>query len=242
MQRCSITVEVLSIFSREYTSMKQASYFWSTVGRKQLMAIAGLGLCGFVLMHAIGNIILVFSADAYNKYSHALVTNPLLYAAEAGLVGIFLLHIITGVAVTLRNFKARPEGYAKNPSGDKKTSLITKTMWIQGVIILGFVILHLNTFKYGPEYETTVGGVVMRDLFRLVHEVFQSPLYVAWYVVAVLILCFHLSHGLYSALQTLGANHPMYTPKFIGASIIFGVVVSGMFIVQPLYIFFIYKG
>lgn len=222
--------------------MGRASYFCSTIGRKQIMAIAGLALCAFVLAHAGGNIIMLFSADAYNKYGHALVSNPLLYVAEGGLVLMFLAHIVSGIKVTIRNMGARPQGYAVQASGEKATSKTTKSMWVQGIAILVFVILHLITFKYGPNYTTQVDGVEMRDLFRLVYEVFQSPIYVTWYIAALLILCFHLSHGLYSSLQTLGLHHPKYMPKVKCISVMYGVFVSFAFISQPIYMMFFYKG
>lgn len=225
--------------------MNQASsqtYFFSTIGRKQVMAVAGLALCGFVLMHAAGNMLIFVSPNAYNKYGHALVSNPLIYIAEAGLVFMFLAHIVSGFAVTIRNFSARPKGYAKTSSGEKATTMMSRTMWLQGLIIFGFIVLHLITFKYGPHYSTEVDGVAMRDLFRLVYEVFQSPVYVMWYVTALLLLCFHLSHGLYSALQTLGLHHPRFMNRVKCVSVAYGLVVSAAFISQPIFMMFVYKG
>lgn len=222
--------------------MKRTPYLFSTIGRKQIMALSGIALCLFVLTHAAGNMFIFSGPEAYNKYSHMIITNPLLYVAEAGLVAIFLGHIVSGVILTLRNFGARQKGYAKLPSGDKAASAASRTMWIQGVVLLGFVVLHLITFKYGPHYTTQVNGESARDLFRLVFEVFQSGFYVAWYVVALLMLCFHLSHGLYSSLQTLGFHHPRFTPKLKCVSIIYGLVVAGAFISQPIYLHFFYIG
>jgi succinate dehydrogenase / fumarate reductase cytochrome b subunit len=222
--------------------MKCDSYFFSTVGRKQIMAVAGLGLSLFVLAHAAGNMFMFVGPDAYNKYGHALTSNPLIYAAEAGLIAIFLAHIVSGVVLTMRNFQSRPQGYAVTAKGDKSTSLTTKTMWMQGFVILLFVGIHLYTFKYGAHYETEIEGKVVRDLFRLIFEAFQSPIYVTWYVVALLLLCFHLAHGVYSALQTLGLQHPKYTPKIKCVSIGYGVLVAALFIAQPIYMFFFYKG
>ncbi|OFZ13802.1 MAG: hypothetical protein A2Z20_06045, partial [Bdellovibrionales bacterium RBG_16_40_8] len=178
----------------------------------------------------------------YNKYSHALTSNPLIYLVEAGLLGIFLLHIITGASVTIRNRLARQTQYSTVASGAKATSINTKTMAIQGVVIFGFVVFHLITFKFGPHYEANIDGVAMRDIFRLVYEVFQSPIHTVWYIVALLILCFHLSHGLYSSLQTLGLQHPKYTPKIKTISVIYGIAISVLFITQPLYMLFVYKG
>ncbi len=222
--------------------MDQNSYFCSTIGRKQIMALAGLGLCGFVLMHAAGNMLILGGADTYNRYSYAIIHNPLILVAELGLLAMFVAHILLGVSVTLRNFAARPKGYGTCAKGEKRNSLTTKTMWIQGLILLGFVILHLKDFKYGPEYTTQIDGLEMRDLFKLVYEAFQSPFYVGWYIAAVAILCFHLSHGFYSALQTLGQNHPKYMPKVKCGSVLFGLVVAAMFISQPIYMMFFYKG
>lgn len=219
-----------------------AGYFRSTIGRKQLMALAGLGLCLFVLTHVIGNFLLFVGPEAYNQYSHKLTSNPLIFVAEAGLVAIFLLHAFEGAMVSWKNYSARPQGYAKLPSGPKRTTWTQRTMAWQGVVILVFVVLHILTFKYGTHYDVTYGNETIRDLFRLVVEVFQSPVYVTWYVIAVIILGYHLSHGFYSSLQTLGAHHPAYTPKFKCASVIYGVFIGLGFAIQPLYMMFIYKG
>ncbi len=218
------------------------SYLFSTVGRKQSMAVAGLGLCGFVLTHAAGNMLLFKSAEAYNRYSHALVTNPLIYVAEAGLLGLFLLHIVFGIALTIRNRMARPTPYAMHAEGAKETSRTTRLMAVQGVVVLLFVVLHLITFKFGTYYDVTYENIQMRDIFRLVHEVFQNQLYVWWYVVAVTLLCFHVSHGFQSSLQTLGMNHPQYTPAIKKISLLYAVAVTLMFISQPVYMLFIFKG
>jgi len=222
--------------------MNSDNYFFSTIGRKQLMGLAGLALAVFVLGHAAGNLLMFIGPDTYNKYGHALVKNPLLYVAEAGLVLFFSAHVLAGIVLTIRNFSARPQNYAVAAKGAKATSKTTKTMWLQGIVLLGFIILHLITFKYGTYYEITIDGVVMRDLFRLLYEVFQSPWYVTWYIVALLILCFHLAHGVHSALQSLGANHPKYTPAAKCVSVFYGLFVAFAFIAQPVYMYFFYKG
>lgn len=218
------------------------AYFCSTIGRKQMMAVAGLIWAGFLVTHAAANATMLFSSEVYNMYGHNITSNPLLYVAEAALVFFLLIHVFVGIALTVRNGGARNTGYAKLASGEKRTSWTTRTMWIQGIILLGFIILHLITFKYGKIYEVAYNGVVVRDLFKLVWEVFQSPMYVIWYIVALLILCFHTAHGIYSGLQTLGANHPKYTPIFKKISVAYGVIIAATFIAQPIYMMFIYKG
>ncbi|MCB0351323.1 MAG: succinate dehydrogenase cytochrome b subunit [Bdellovibrionales bacterium] len=222
--------------------MNKATYLLSTIGKKQIMALAGLALCGFVLTHAVGNLFLFVSPEAYNHYGHAITSNPLIYLAEVGLVVFFAFHVVAGVLVTIRNMASRPQKYAVSSSGDKATSLTTKTMAIQGMVLFGFIVLHLITFKYGASYPAQADGVAVRDLFRLVYEVFQDPIYVFGYIACLLVLSFHLSHGLASSLQTLGLHHPKYTEKLKIASILYGVLVAGIFISQPLYMYFIYKG
>lgn len=206
------------------------------------MAIAGLALSLFVLSHAAGNMLLFVGPEAYNKYGHAITSNPAIYIAEAGLMAMFVGHIFYGVFLTLRNRGARETGYAVKAAGQKATTLTTKTMWIQGLVILLFVALHLWTFKFGPHYEVAYEDKTIRDLFQLVFEVFQSPVYVAWYVVSVGLLSFHLAHGVQSAIQTLGAHHPRYTARAKKISCVYGLAVGGMFALQPLYMMFIYKG
>ena len=110
-------------------------------------------------------------------------------------------------------------------------------MIIQGTILLVFIITHLITFKYGTYYETTQDGVVMRDLARLMREVFNNPGYVAWYVVSLLMLSLHLKHGFGSVFQSFGLLHPSYQAKIKGASWAYAVIVTLGFLSQPLYVF-----
>lgn len=218
-----------------------AGYLLSTIGRKQMTAVAGIGLALFVLTHVAGNSLMFVGDRAYNMYSHNLISNPLIYIAEAGLLAIFVLHTIIGIYLTAKNWGARPSRYAVGPSGDKATPLVMRTMFIQGIVIVVFLVLHLITFKFGPHYTISYDGLEVRDLFRLLYEVFQSPVYVAWYVVAVSILGFHLSHGVYSSLQTLGVNHPAYNSKIKMISVAYGVLIGIGFAIQPIYMMFIYK-
>jgi succinate dehydrogenase / fumarate reductase, cytochrome b subunit len=138
----------------------------------------------------------------------------------------------------LRNRRARPVSYAVSSSGEKKTSLIMRTMWHQGLLIFVFVVYHLVTFKYGPHYEVQYGDQTVRDLYRLVVEVFQQPAYVGWYVVCLIVLGFHLSHGVKSSVQSLGYNHPRHEPIVTKISLAFTFLVCGGFLAQPLYMFF----
>jgi succinate dehydrogenase / fumarate reductase cytochrome b subunit len=206
--------------------MVSHNYFTSSIGKKQIMALTGFGLLGFTVTHLAGNLLLFAGADAFNFYAYKLTSNPLIYVAEAGLAGMFLLHITLAVLLKVQNNAARPVTYYIKTRTTRGTTFASMTMPITGLILLVFLILHLINFKFGTYYETTVDGVVMRDLFKTVVDYFSNPLYVTWYVFAMCSLGLHTSHGVHSALQTVGANHPKYTPIFKTVSLAYGAIVA----------------
>lgn len=214
----------------------------STIGRKQLVAVAGLGLALFVFSHMAANMLILFDPEAYNMYSHKLITNPFIYVAEAGLLGIFLLHVILALVLTVKNWGARSQKYARSPKVKAKASLFSKTMWFQGLVIFAFLILHLLTFKFGTVYHVTYDGVEVRDLHRLVLEVFQEPIYVIGYVFTLLLMFGHLAHGFSSVFQSLGINSAKHDKLIKTIGFVYSVVVVAGFLSQPLYVYFIYKG
>lgn len=216
-----------------------SGFLGSTVGKKYVMGITGLIWAGFVLTHMAGNLLIFVSNDAYNAYGHAITSGNIIYLAETVLVLALLVHVFMAVSLTMQNREAKQQRYAVQASGAKRVSLASRTMAVQGSLILVFVILHLITFKYGAHYETTVNGVVMRDLARLMEEVFHSPGYVAWYVVALVLLGFHLKHGVGSTFQSLGLMEGTYRQLWAKLSIGYAAVVALGFIAQPLYLFLV---
>ena len=203
------------------------------------MGLAGLVWTLFVAGHMAGNLLIFAGPEAFNKYGHAIVSNKaLLYGTEIALVLSILVHVSLAIILTIQNKKAKPQKYAVAPHVEKKGSLASKTMALHGSIILFFIIYHLITFKYGPVYYVEYDGVTMRDLFRLVTEVFSSPAYVAGYIVCLILLGLHLSHGAYSVFQSLGLNHPHYMPTIKKAGWAYAIIVAGGFISQPIYVFF----
>lgn len=209
----------------------------SSIGRKIIMGICGAIWAGFVFGHMAGNMLILVSAEAYNKYGHAIVSNKLLlYGTEIALIAALAGHVVLGLMLTFENRRAKPQKYAKTPPSAKRASVASQTMAYHGSIILFFIVYHLITFKYGPYYSVTYDGVEMRDLHRLIVEVFQSPLYVVGYVVCLALLGLHLTHGVASVFQSMGLNHPKYMGLVKKISIIYGVVVAAGFISQPLYV------
>lgn len=199
----------------------------STVWRKIFVGLTGLGLALFVFVHMLGNLLLFIGAESYNMYSHNLISHPLTLFIEIGLLAIFSIHVIWASALAIYNKQTKGSSVEK----DSANSLIHKTLWIQGVIILTFVVLHLITFKYGTYYTTVYNGQEVRDLFRLVYEVFQKPLYVIWYLFSLSILAFHLNHGLQASLRSLGIYHKSI--QKIG--FIYSLIVTLGFMAQPIY-------
>jgi succinate dehydrogenase / fumarate reductase cytochrome b subunit len=212
-------------------------YFTSAIGRKQLMGATGIAWSLFVLTHMAGNLLILVGPDAYNKYSHAIITNPFLYVAEGGLVVTLLLHIFTGLKLFFENRAARPDKYAMPTNGEKKARFQSKFMAFHGSLILVFLILHLITFKYGPHYTTVIDGVEMRDLHRLVMEVFQKPGYVLWYAICLVGVGLHLSHGFYSSFASLGIYHARWNHLLNKFGYLYAAIIFLGFLVQPLYVF-----
>lgn len=214
------------------------NFLRSSIGKKQLVGLAGVGLSLFVLAHMLGNLTMFISPEAYNRYGHALTSNKLIYVAEMGLISIFLLHIIVAIGLSIYNRAAKGGSYAV-PAKKSKASYASRTMWFQGVIIFAFVIWHLRMFKYGREIYQSYDGVLMRDLYALLVESFQQPLTVVTYVVVMILLGLHLGHGFSSSFQSLGLNGEKYDAKLKLAGKIYAAVVMIGFIAQPVYIFFV---
>ncbi len=216
----------------------------TSVGSKILIAFTGLALGIFLLGHLAGNLLFLAGPDAFNHYSHNLVSNPLVYVAELGLIAVFLLHIAKTIAGVLANRAARPERYAakrwarsKNPKSRK--SIASTTMILTGTFTLLFVVTHLMTFKFGTYYETSEG---IRDIYRLQVQVFSHPGYVAFYLVAMTVIFFHLWHGLSSAAQSLGIDHPTWTPRILVLGRVLTAAIAGGFFVLPIATFFVSRG
>lgn len=214
----------------------------STVGRKYIMGISGLVWMGFILGHMAGNLLIFVSPDLYNSYGHAIISNKILiYGTEIVLIIALITHVFTAVTLTIQNRRSRNIQYAMTPNGEKGGSKASRTMALQGSIILAFIILHLISFKYGTHYDTVVNGVTMRDLHRLVIEIFQQPIYFAWYCVALIIMMFHLSHGAHSIFQSFGILERKMQKNLKSLAWLYAVVVVAGFIAQPVYVFFIYS-
>jgi succinate dehydrogenase / fumarate reductase cytochrome b subunit len=219
---------------------------WTSVGRKVLMAVTGLGLFMFVGGHLAGNFTLLMGADAFNGYAYFLehlAHGWFLYAAEAGLILFFLLHAFSGVKVYRQNRRARARGYhvAADAGGASKKTWASRSMILTGPVILVFVVLHVVHFKFGPNvaegYTTVVNGQPMRDLYQLVIEEFnKAPVTIA-YILVMVLLGLHLRHGFWSSLQSLGLTNPRTLPGLVLLSTLLGTVLAFGFIYIPIHVY-----
>ena len=209
--------------------------FATSVGSKLLIGLTGLALFLFLITHIAGNALILLGRTTFNSYSHTLTSNPLIPLIEIVLLLVFLLHIVKTVSMYLGNQQARPVAYQakKSRGAPSRRTFSSKTMIITGLWLLIFVIIHVRTFKYGPDYPSDIDGV--RDLYRLVLENFHSPLSVAFYVLSMLVVWSHLRHGAASAVQSLGLSHPRWTPRVLTAGKVFAAVIGGGFILITLY-------
>ena len=204
----------------------------SSIGKKIMVALAGLLLCGFLITHLAGNLFLFVGATQFNKYAEFLEGQALLPLAEAVLFVLFLVHIVLSVRARMANMAARPIGYQVSADKGARTPG-SRTMAVGGSLILLFLIVHVGTIKYH------LGGLRGDTLYAHVTGWFSNPLYAGFYVLAMIALGLHLSHGVQSAFQTLGINHPRYTPAIKKLSLAFGVVIALGFAVMPIYFCFI---
>jgi succinate dehydrogenase / fumarate reductase cytochrome b subunit len=201
----------------------------SSIGKKLMMAITGISFCGFLIAHLAGNLTIYGGKAAFNSYAeHLHALGPLVRVAEICLLTFALVHVITGLVLFLNNLKARPVRYAVNKSAGGRT-LGSATMPYTGVILLAFIVMHLTNFHFVDKTDTTI--------FNIVSNAFANPIYVVIYIVAMIVAAIHVSHGFWSAFQTIGANHPKYMPLIRTLSIVFAVVVGVGFGFLPIYIF-----
>jgi succinate dehydrogenase / fumarate reductase, cytochrome b subunit len=202
----------------------------TSVGKKQLMAITGLLFLLFLTTHLLGNLSIYGGPAAFVAYAehlHALGT--LLVAAEAGMAVALIVHITTAVFLFFENRGARPVKYAVDKSGGGRT-FSSQAMPYTGLVILAFIGVHLATFSHHLVDQTS------RNIFQIAVAVFSQKIYLAIYLLSMVIVALHVRHGLWSAFQTVGANHPKYMPFIQKLSIVFAVIVGIGFGSLPLVI------
>ncbi len=206
------------------------------------MSLTGLFLISFLIVHLSGNMLLFKDdeGEAFNLYAEFMTTNPLIRIISIVLYAGIIIHVIYSLILSLHNKKARPVGYAE-ARPQQNSSWKSRNMGILGLIILIFLLIHMRSFWYEMHFGSvptkSYAGVEVDDLYTVVVAAFSQWWYAGFYVLAMIGLAFHLSHGFWSAFQTLGLNHRKFMPMIKKISLLFAIVVPLLFASMPVYFF-----
>lgn len=217
---------------------KQA--FTSSIGKKLVMAITGVSLILFLVVHCYVNALVFLEwlgppgrgYKAYEGAAHFLGSNPLTRMAEIGLFAGIILHIVQGLMLVSQNKARRPVDYNVHP-GNKNSKWYSRSMGLLGTLILLFLVLHLYHFWVPNRYQQLVEGHE-KDLYLLMELTFKELWVVVIYILGCISLAYHLLHGFWSAFQTLGLSTKKYTGLIRCIGTIYSIVIPLIFIAMPL--------
>ena len=214
----------------------------SQVGRKILTGLTGIFLVLFIAFHLGGNLAIFGEADAMNRYSMVLHNfGPLLWVARIGLLAVFVIHAWIGISIWFKKRNARPNKYEvySSKGGPSKQSLSSRSMAFTGVVLLIFVIFHVNTFALGETGTVVIDGQQTHDIKALVIDTFESSAFYAFgYAFVMLLLGTHLGHGIWSAFTSLGMRSKKTSAIVYTTGVVFAIVFAVGFLFIPLYIYF----
>lgn len=197
------------------------------------MSLTGLFLSVFLIVHLVGNLLVLKSdgGEAFNAYAHFMGGNPLVRTLEIGLFLIILIHIFNGIRVWYQNRKARGKQYEMYKL-DENTTFQSRMMAISASLVLLFLVIHLKKFWVPARFFHE------QSMATLVNTTFRDPFYVVFYLIALVILAYHLRHGFQSAFQTLGWKTKRYAGIIEFIAVLFWLVIPIGFAIIPLYIYF----
>ncbi|MFO8087029.1 MAG: succinate dehydrogenase cytochrome b subunit [Bacteroidales bacterium] len=213
----------------------------SSIGRKLAIALAGLFLMTFLVVHLGINLLLIKDdgGASFRAAADFMAHNPVIQIFEIVLFLGFALHILIGIILWIGNMLARGKGY--KISNQSETTFFSKYMFHTGMIVLAFLILHFFNFYFVKEgWISPPEGIAHDDLYQMALLLFQNPVYSILYLLAFIFLGFHLNHAFQSAFQTLGLEHTRYSRFIRGFGTFYALVVSVGFAIIPLYFLFLY--
>jgi len=210
--------------------------FKSSLGSKFVMALTGLALSGFLIVHLSGNLLVFAGPEAINTYAKNLHANGLLvWGGRSVILVAFLLHVVTALRLARANRAARPVAYKFRAT--VQATLASRTMVQTGLLIFAFVLYHLAHFTWKlthPEYLQ----LDPYDLYTMITTSFKNPILTGLYLFALVMLAMHVRHGISSLFQSLGLNHEKYNKAFRLAGPLYAVVIVGGFMSIPLAVMF----
>jgi succinate dehydrogenase / fumarate reductase cytochrome b subunit len=217
----------------------------SSVGRKVVMSITGASLVLFLLFHASMNLVAIISEEGYNMICEFLGANWYALVATAGLAGLVVLHILYAFILTVQNYRARGSQRYAVSANQKDVSWASKNMLVLGVIVVLGIGLHLFNFWYKMQFAEILhmAGVADVEIANAtngvywIKETFANPIYVGLYLVWLAAIWFHLTHGVWSAMHSLGLNNGIWMKRVKCISNIVSTLVVLMFAVVVVYYF-----
>lgn len=210
----------------------------SSIGKKLIMALTGLFLISFLVIHCAINAMIFLNdgGETFSHWGHFMGTNPIIRTLEIGLVVGFLFHIIQGFKLVRENYVARPVKY-KSISPPANSTWYSRSMGLLGTLLLLFLIMHTAHFWIPNRTNQFVEGEEL-PLYKMMLEIFSNPLVVILYVIGCISLFWHLLHGFASAFQSLGLNHLKYNGVILFVGTAFSIVVPFVFALMPIAIYF----
>lgn len=215
----------------------------SSIGRKLVMALTGLFLCTFLVVHLVGNFQLLAGDNGtkFNLYARFMTTFPLIKFISYGLYAGFLLHIIQGGLLAVKNIKARGQNKYAYTQPSTNSSWASRSMMLLGTIVLVFLVGHMAQFwgkmHFGQMPMVQIEGEQYKDLYVVVSSAFKQIWIVALYVISMIAIALHLWHGFQSAFQTLGINHKKYSPLIRLVGYGFAILIPLGYAVIPIIMF-----
>ena len=219
-----------------------SNFLSSSIGKKVIMSLSGLFLIAFLCVHLTLNLFLIFdnSGESFNHGANFMATNPVIKIVEPILAIGFIIHIIWASILTLQNQKARPIKYAQRNQSQNAT-WASRNMYILGGLVLVFLVIHIYNFWWnikvtGNLEAVVVDGVEMENTYLLVSSLFKSSIvYCGLYIAGAILLGLHLTHGFWSAFQSIGFSNDIWRKRLSALGYIFAVIIAVGFSIIPLY-------
>ncbi|MGZ4047740.1 MAG: succinate dehydrogenase cytochrome b subunit [Bacteroidia bacterium] len=221
-------------------SNTSGKFLQSSIGKKLLMGLTGLFLISFLIVHCFLNSFIFFNDGGlmFNQGAKFMATNPVIRVMEYVLFLGLIMHMVQALILTMQNNKARPVKYEMQ-GGSKNTTWYSRSMGLLGTLLLLFLIIHLANFWVKSRF-TGLPGLDANgneNLYAVMQDVFHIWWVVLIYVAGVISLAYHLMHGFQSSFQTLGLNHPKYTPAIKKLGTAFSIIIPLIFAAMPISIF-----
>ena len=209
----------------------------SSIGRKVVMSVTGIALILFLTFHCCMNVVALFSGKAYNMICELLGANWYALVATLGLAALAVCHIVYAFILTAQNRRARGASRYEVTVKPEKVEWASQNMLVLGIIILLGLLLHLFNFWYNMMFAELTGmavGHLPYDGFAFIQDTFEKPVYVVLYLVWLAALWFHLAHGFWSSMQTLGVSGKVWFKRWQCISVVYTSLLMLAFVVVVL--------